>query len=223
MGEVVLLAIASAFWPILLAVVLIALRAQHPPRLLMSFLVGGLLTTVTIGLVIVEALDGSSLITTSKGTFDPVVYLVAGALALLAALVLQRRYQPPSEADDLQEPSATTERLQRALDRGVPVAFAAGVVLNILPSPFAVVALKDIAELNYSFAETVVAVLLFYVIVFAFLEIPLVSYLFAPESTAARTVRFNAWLNTHWHRLAVWILVAFGVYLVVKGVVQLVD
>jgi len=42
-AELVPLAIASAFWPVLLVVVLVALRAPHPARLLASFLAAALL------------------------------------------------------------------------------------------------------------------------------------------------------------------------------------
>ena len=58
-----------------------------------------------------------------------------------------------------------------------------------------VVALKDIAELDYSFAATFALVLGFYLIMFMFIEIPLLGYVFAPEQTARSTTSFNAWLD----------------------------
>ena len=73
--ELIPLAIASAFWPLLLAVVIISLRTAHPPRLLVSFLAGGLLTTMTVGLIIIYALEHSSLVSRSRSTTDPAVDL----------------------------------------------------------------------------------------------------------------------------------------------------
>jgi hypothetical protein len=220
--ELIPLAIASAFWPILLVVVIVSLRATHPILLLVSFLAGGLLTTITVGLVVIYALQGSSLTGSSQSTFDPTVEIAAGALALLAAAVLWRRYgvlpEPPAERPADGEPG----RLERMLDRGAPLAFAAGIVFNILPGVFPLVALKDIAEMDIGFAETVVVLLCFYLIMFAFIEVPLVSYLVAPEWTAQATQRFNAWLDRNTRRVAIGALAGVGVYLVVKGIIGLV-
>ena len=47
--ELALLAIASAFWPVLIAVDLIALRTPRPATVLGWFLAGGLLTTIGEG------------------------------------------------------------------------------------------------------------------------------------------------------------------------------
>jgi len=222
MAELIPLAIASAFWPILLVVVIVSLRATHPILLLVSFLAGGLLTTITVGLVVIYALEGSSLTGSSQSTFDPAVEIAAGAFALLAAAVLWRRYgvlpEPPAERPADADPG----RLERMLDRGAPLAFAAGIVFNILPGVFPLVALKDIAEMDIGFAETVVVLLCFYLIMFAFIEVPLVSYLVAPEWTAQATQRFNAWLDRNTRRVAIGALAGVGVYLIVKGIIGLV-
>ena len=156
MNELLVLAIASAFWPILLVVVIISLRASHPILLLVSFLAGGLLTTMAVGLVVIYALQGSSLTGGSQSTFDPAVLIVAGALALLAAAVLWRRYGVLPEAPAEKPADADPGRLERMLDRGAPLAFAAGIVCNIIPGVFPLVALKDIAEMDIGFAETFV-------------------------------------------------------------------
>ena len=57
------------------------------------------------------------------------------------------------------------------------LAFLAGIVCNIIPGVVPVVALKDIAELDYAFAETLALVIGFYVIMFMFIEIPLIGYM----------------------------------------------
>ena len=58
-------------------------------------------------------------------------------------------------------------RIEQLLDRGAPLAFVAGIVFNIVPGVFPLIALKDIAELDYGIAETVVVLLGFYAIMFA--------------------------------------------------------
>jgi len=217
MAELLPLAIASAFWPLLLAVVVVSLRAAHPARLLISFLAGGLLTTMAVGLVIIYGLEGSSLTSSSRSTFDPWFEVVAGALALLAAAVLWRRLGAQAEAVTEGPP----RKLERMLDRGAPLAFVAGIVFNILPGVFPLVALKDIAEMDTSVVETVSILFGFYLIMFAFIEVPIVGFLLAPEPTARTVGRFNNWLDRNARRVAIAALGLVGVYLLVKGIIGL--
>ena len=107
------------------------------------------------------------------------------------------------------------------LDRGAPLAFVAGIICNIVPGVFPLVALKDIAEMDVSFVETVAILLGFYLIMFAFIEVPLVSYLVAPEWTNQATERFNAWLDRNSRRLGIAALGLVGVYLVIQGIIGL--
>ena len=76
--------------PTLIAIVL-ALRINHPVKILVWFLAGGLLTTVAIGIAVVFAFQEASFMTGSTPTVDPVIYLTMGLLSLLAAFVLLRR------------------------------------------------------------------------------------------------------------------------------------
>jgi hypothetical protein len=218
-AELLPLALAAAVWPVLLAVVLIALRAPHPAKLLVCFLAGGLVATMTEGLVIIYALNGSSLTTNDQSTTDAVVDEVAGVLALALAYAMWRRERTPTAPSEKKE-SKTNKRIEGMLERGAGWAFLAGVVLDLFPSPFALVALKDLAEWDYPFAKTFVVLLLFYLIVFVFIELPLIGYLVAPGRAAERTVRFNAWLARSWYRLAIYGLGFCGVYLVANGIYE---
>ena len=89
--EIFLLALLAMFFPALLAVVLIALRTQHPQRLLASFLAGGLLAATSVGIAIVFSLQGASVDSSSSSGFDPIVYFVGGVLSLVAAYVVDRK------------------------------------------------------------------------------------------------------------------------------------
>jgi hypothetical protein len=211
-AEIFVLAVLSAFWPALVAVALVALRASHPPRLLASFLAGGLLTTISTGLVIIYAL--SSVPSTERAPVDAAFYLAAGVFALLAAYVLRRRYgtapRPPREHT---EPSRT----ERLLDRGAPLAFVAGILFNVFPGFLPFVALKDIAELDYSISATFLVLLGFYLIMFTLIEAPLITYLVSPERAVALTVGVNNWVDRNALRVTVYALTAIGIGLVVRG------
>ena len=219
--EIVLLAFASMFWPTLITIVVLALRVPQPVRILAWFLFGGLLTTITIGLILVFALQDASFVSGSSRPVNPVLNIAAGLVALASALYLSRRKHAPTEpAPTEAKKSGLTER---AVERGGVVAFVAGVLLNIVPGAFPFVALKDIAQLDISDAGKAASVVVFYVIMFAFAEVPIVAYLFAPERTTVRVNQFNDWLRRNSTRVAVGVLVAVGIYLTVRGVVQAVS
>ena len=217
MGEIVLLAFGSAFWPLLIAITVIALQAPNPMPLLLCFLVGGLLTTISIGVAIVLLLSGTSLVDRSRPPLDPVLDFVVAALMFLVAYALARSHARRKSAP---APTKTGSSWpERALAHGAPLAFVFGILLNVVPGFLPLVALKDIAELGVGTASVILIVSGFYVVMFAFVEIPLVGYLFAPERTKLLTARFNVWLSANGRMVGAWIAAAAGVYLTVRGIV----
>ena len=184
-----------------------------------SFLAAALLTTVTIGLAVIYTLRGTSATSSSKHWFGPVVQIVVGSLAILGALVLVYRHSRPRPKADAAE--ARPGRIERMLARGAPLAFVAGVLLDIVPGFMPLVALKDIAEMDKGVPETVALVVGFYLIMFWLVEVPLVGYAFAPTRTARLTTSFNDWLDRNAHRLAVGALGVVGTYLIARGITHL--
>ena len=58
---------------------------------------------------------------------------------------------------------------------------------------------------------------------FAFAEVPIVAYLFAPERTIAAITRFNGWLTRNGRLAAAIALAVVGAYLTARGFVRLLD
>ncbi len=221
--EIFLLAAGSMFWPLLLVVVVLALRTSHPLRILCAFWAGGMLTSVSVGAALVFALQDSSLMSGDELPSAPRVDIVAGALALGAAVVLRRvgrrnarRRQRPETP---KREHRTSDWIQRLVESGGRLAFVAGIVATILPAPLAIIAMADIAQLGYSTIATLLVIILFYVVMFTFVEVPIVGYAVAPEATAARVTTFNAWLARNLVHLGVWALTIFGSVEVVRGIV----
>ena len=148
---------------------------------------------MVVGLIVIYVLKDASLTTGSDSWFGPGVEIAAGVAALILAYVLRARRHRAALATAPTD--SRPSRMERMLDHGAPLAFVAGIVFNIIPGVVPLVALKDIAELDYSFAATVGLLLSFYLIMFAFIEIPLAGYVVAPERTARLTTRFNSWLD----------------------------
>jgi hypothetical protein len=222
--EILLLAVASAFWPLLLVVVVIALNTAHPVRILGWFLVGGLLTTVTVDSVMVFSLQGTSFTSGPNPSADGWLEITIGLLALLAALVLHlgmsgrgpERFRPREKP---KKESRSTEWVESLVERGATLSFVAGIVATILPAPFAIVAMKNIAELDVSNADAFALIVAFNLIMFALVEIPLVGFVVAPEWTKSAATRFNTWLAHNLRRLAVGALTVVGAYELVRGLI----
>ncbi len=216
--EIFLLAVGSMFWPALLAVDVVAFKTPKPVRLLGGFLVGGLVATVAVGCAIVFSLEDTSLVTRSRHTTDAAVAIVVGAAALVLAFVIRRSDQRRRAQPEPPEPQ-TSSRVDRLADHGVVLAFVTGLVLNVFPGVLPFIALKDIGELGYSTAGTIVVIVGFYLVMFTPVEAPLVAFLVAPERTAQTVDSFNVWLARNLRRLAWWALAIFGAYEIVRGVV----
>src|SRR5262249_32958110 len=112
-----------------------------------------------------------------------------------------------------------SSRVERLVARGGILAFAAGIVANVFPGVLPFVALKDIAELCYSTVETVLVIVGFYLVLFTFVEAPIVGYLVAPARTARAGASFNAWPSRNIRTLSSSVLAVFGAFELVRGLV----
>lgn len=131
MVNVLVLAIASAVSPAILAVVIVVLHRPRPQRLLAAYLFGGMLTSIAVGIAIVSSLNGLHVLSGSSPTADPIVNFTVGALALIAAYVLltdrdarlEQLRRERRESRPARDPWS-----ERVLNRGTaPIAFAVGV------------------------------------------------------------------------------------------------
>ena len=222
--EIYLLACLAMFFPLLLIVVVLALNTSHPVPILAGFLAGGLLTTVCVGSAIVFAFQGSSFVSGSRPPANTWVDVTMGSLALVAALVLRRmdskkKHNPPKPKPE--KKSRSSELIERLVDRGAPLAFVAGILATIIPGPGPIIAMKNIAELDYSTPETLAVIVSFYVIMFTFVEVPLVGFIFAKDWTKRNVTHFNAWLGQNLLRLASWALGVVGVLEIARGLLAL--
>jgi hypothetical protein len=167
-------------------------------------------------MAIVTLLEDTDAVSGSRPPANPILYFGGGVAALVAATMVARR--PPREQHESNDQPSLATRLLR---RGALLAFVAGVVLNIAPGIFPFVALKDIAQLGHPTAVDLAIVIAFYLVMFAFIEVPLIGYTFAPETTARLTGEFNDWLKAHSRKLAVVVLYAAGVLLIARGIAAL--
>jgi len=221
-ANIIPLAFAAAVYPTLLAGVIILLAREQPAKMLAAFLAGGVLISLTAGLIIVFVLGGS-VSTKNQKSASPTVDLVFGVLSILLAVVLYRRVHNPNQrANKSKRKKEGPSWTQRTLgEGGAWAAFGAGVILN-LPGIWYLDALKDISEANASTAATIGAILVFIVIMFSLAEAPLIGYVIEPDATRVRVKGFQTWTSAHAMTVATWVAALIGVYLVVKGIVGVV-
>lgn len=225
MGDVFLLAFLAALYPTLLAATTVMLMLPHPKRLLLGYLLGAAMTSVTLGLVIVFGLRHSGLTQTGKATLGPGEDLLLGCLALLVAYVLGSGKDEPLVARR-RERKATKgpqgpPRWQRFLGRGsARVTFAVGAALT-LPGATYITALYRIADEDLADPATVAVVLAFNVIMLLLLEIPLLAYTFAPDWTPKAIDRLKRKLRERGRVWAVRAAAVLGLLMIARGAIVL--
>ena len=227
MGQVILLSLTASLNPTLVAATTVMLLLERPTRLMLGYLLGAYLTSITLGLVIVFSLTGSSASNTTENTISPAVDIGLGAVALAVAFILYTgRHEPIRErrrAKKAAKPDKDPPRWQRELSKGSPRAtFVVGALLT-LPGASYLAGLDQIHKLKYSTTVTVLLVIGFNIVMLWLLEVPLASFLVAPEWTPSAVERAKAWVSRHAHVFAVRGSAAVGALLVIKGIVGLIS
>ena len=227
MGHVFVFAFTAALNPTLLAAVTVMLVLDKPKRLLRGYLLGAMLTSITLGLAIVFALDdgSSSATTTAKQTIDPALDVAFGVIILILAFVVgtgrDHRRRARSARKKAEQADKGPPKWQKALSRGsARTTFVVGALLT-LPGASYLAGLHELAQQNLSTTATVLSVILFNVIMLALLEIPLLGYTFSPEKTDATVQRFSAWLSRSGGRIALVLAILIGVAILGRGLAGL--
>jgi hypothetical protein len=226
-GDVFLLAFLAALYPSLLAATTVMLLLPHPKRLLLGYLCGAAMTSVTLVLIIVFALRHAGLTETTQVTLGPGEDIALGCLALAIAFVLhsgrdrrlveRRRERKAAKGEGKQGPP----RWQQALGRGsARTTFVVGALLT-LPGATYITALYRISDENLADPVTVLVVLAFNVIMLMLLEIPLLAYTFAPDWTPKAIERFKHKLSERGRIWGIRVASALGLLMIARGVITL--
>lgn len=226
MSTVILLSLTAALNPTLIAASSVMMLLPAPVKLMIGYLSGALLTSVTLGLVIVFSLRGSSAVSTTRHTLSPAVDIALGAIALVLARVvagaradrlIDRRRERRLTKADKQPP-----RWQRALSNGsARMTFVVGALLT-LPGASYLAGLAAIHKLHDSNAATVLIVIAFNIVMLVLLEVPLLSFAIAPEWTPGAIERAKVWLSRRARRIAIRGFFILGALLILKGVIELI-
>lgn len=228
-GSFLLLALMAMFTPTLLAAVTIMMLLPNPKRLMLGYLLGAYMTSITLGLIIVFSLHNSEVVGDSQRTLGPGADIILGLLLLVISYVLfsdrdarlqERRRRRKEAKEAKQAAGAKLSWPERMLGKGDPrVTFAVGAALT-LPGVSYLAALDRIADYDPGAVPTVLLVVGFCLVQLTLIEVPLLGYAFAPEKTQDRVTRFRAWLSRNGRRVAIRGAAVLGGLLILRGILE---
>jgi hypothetical protein len=220
-ADVFVLALIASLDAGLLAAAVVLLGQPRPASKLLAYLVGGMGFSIAFGVIILVALHGSGLLRHPSGSTSALIEVAAGALLIAVAIVVLSgravhwRPRRPSGSDT--GPSQPKTLVERAVGHdSLWIAWAAGALYSA-PGAYYLAAMALLAKLDRPTATTVVAIVAFNAIMFALIELPLVSFLFAPERTQKLAQQLNGWMSRHQRSLVAVAAGAGGTYLLVSG------
>ena len=216
---VLVMAIAVATEPCRLGLTVLLLNRKRPVADLLAFLCGGFLMGITVGLIVLFGLRSA---VNSADVTLPRVQIGMGLVALTAAAVLAViRLPDRTGAAEVAQPGRLTRQARRLLGAQGPwVAGVAGLGIA-LPSVDYLAVLAVILASGAPPLNQVGALLMFTVVAFALVEIPLIAYLFAPQTTRAVMARLNGWFAAHRRRALAITLAVIGFILLGVGLATL--
>src|SRR5215510_5183557 len=204
MDKIFLYSLVAAVNAALLAAVTVMLSQPNPKRLLIGYLLGGLLVSLTIGFVIVFAVHQSGATSTTQNSISPAMDIALGLILLVVAYVLRserverRRERKKKEKEGVEKGPSKVERV---LGRG-----SAGVAY--------LAALHELDDLNYGTVPTILVILGFNFMLLILLEIPLIGYVIAPERTVVAVQDFRAWLTKNGLKAGIYVAAGLGLFLI---------
>jgi hypothetical protein len=214
----------SALNPTLLAAVTIMLLLPNPKRLLLGYLLGAYLTSITLGLLIVFELHGAASVGTAKRTLSPIEDFVIGVLLITAGLVLKdRRMKARSERRKAAKAAEAKESIpERLLGRGDPrITFFVGVVLTF-PGASYLAALAKTSKLELDSVWLVLIVVGLCLLQQLLLELPIIAYALRPEWAKRAIAGFREWLARNGRRAAANLAIGLGALLLLRGAIELI-
>lgn len=214
---VFVMAMAVSTEPFRLGMAVLLLNRPRPVADLLAFLCGGFLMGISVGVVV---LFGLRTAVDSAHVTLPRVQIGMGLVALIAAAVVAV-IRVPDRREEGFRPGRLARQTQRLLNAEGPwMAGAAGLGIA-LPSVDYLAVLAVILASGATPANQIGALVMFTVVAFAVVEIPLVSYLFAPERTRAAMAVLNEWFAAHRRRALAITLAVIGTILLTVGLLTL--
>jgi hypothetical protein len=209
------MAAAVSLEPFRIGMTVLMLNRPRPLLQLLTFLTGGFAMGITVGVVVLFVLQPA--VGSARFTL-PRAQMIAGAIVLVVAAAVGCGLVGPKAGRESGQLAMRTRHLLNG--RSLWTAGVAGLGIA-LPSVDYLAALTLIVASGTAAATQFGALLLFNVVAFGLVEIPLLCCLVAPDHTRSALSTLHDWLRAR-HRLEVAALLAtVGCVLLVAGFVGL--
>ncbi len=236
-SAVFVLSLLVAMDPVRIGIMALLISRPRPILNLLAFWLGGMAAGIATALVVLLFLRDLTLsvmrVVLSALSSPTVAYIQVGIgvlavwiAALIAARFWARRRAVPVTGGEpsilVLEPNIPTGSsrlsIRGQLEGGsLVVAFVAGLGLATPPVEYLAAIIAILAS-GATAAAQVGAALMFTLVAFTVVEVPLVSYLATPAKTLAVVQRLNDWISARRQALSAMVVGAFAVLLVVTGV-----
>jgi hypothetical protein len=217
------MAVAVSLEPFRIGMTVLMINRPQPLLQLVAFLAGGFAMGITVGLIVLfvlrPALGSAHFTLPGVQIVVGVVLLINAALVATGLRVGKRDEGFAGLASRRLEPLATRTR-QLLNGRSLRTAAVAGLGIA-LPSVDYLAVLALIVASGAAASVQVGALLLFKVVAFGFVEIPLICYLVAPDRTRAGLSALQDWLRTRRRRAVTILLAVVGCVLLAAGLAGL--
>lgn len=235
-ATVLVMAFAVIFEPIRIGLAVLMLNRPRPLLQLLAFLCGGFTMGMGVGLTVLFVLRSTPL---ASGRFTvPSVQITVGVVALLIAVALasnvsmrklRRRPVRAStgtevtsyDEDPTRRRSGVSARVRQVLGGdSLWVAWVSGLG-TALPSANFMGAMAVILASGEAPIAQAQALLLFNVVAFTLVEIPLIGYIAAPKRTQALLSSFHEWLQNRPRRDMAVVVAAGGCLMLAMGLAHM--
>jgi hypothetical protein len=232
-SAVLVLSLLVAMDPVRIGITALLISRPRPMLNLFAFWLGGMTAGIATALVVLIFLRDYALSLmreVGSASSSPTVAYIHVAIGVLAVLIAariwarQRAPVPVTGGDSsvlVIEPDTAT-RSSRLSIRGqleggsLVVAFVAGLALATPPVEY-LAAMVAILASGATSVEQLGAAVMFTIVAFTVVEVPLLTYLATPAKTLAVVRRLNLWINERRQAIPVIVVGAIGVLLMVTG------
>ena len=233
-----LLSLLAAIDPVRIGITALLITRPRPMLNLLTFWLGGVVGGVAAAFAVLLLLRNftlaamRSVISATNSPIMAYLQVAAGILAVAcAALLIARvaarpraRVTPSTGESFISLRQQTTRSPSRRLSirarlegGSLVAAFVGGVALATPPVEYMAAILAIVASEPAAPAQ-IAAALVFTVVAFTIVEIPLVTYLTAPKRTLAVVRRINEWISARRHAIPAVVIAVVGISLVASGV-----
>jgi hypothetical protein len=222
-------AVLAALSPTALLITAIYLGSARPRTTALCYLAGAVLISTVMGIAVLLLLRYGHFQYPGHRTPRYGLRLGLGLLSLAAAVVVARRRPPlpdhpgrSGQPGGPGQPGSGKGIVSRLVASPAPMtAFAAGVLI-FMPAVTFIAAIQVIATARAGVPLSTLGLLMVIVINVAFVWLPFLAYLAAPDLTTRTLTAFNAWLRGHGRILLILALLVAGGVLTVDGLLGLI-